>query len=160
MQKKEENSVHNQYYLEISEDYGHSWEKLTVPEVCSREEIKELLLQMRKASADNGDDQRKVRFRINIIEPPRAAPKLEFVDAWLAALDTGIESLTSWLEENYINRTISMDDTPEHKVYVRGIDVAFTINSNTKEKIITFSFWGDNKQLFIHNDELQHLVLQ
>jgi hypothetical protein len=150
----------DQYYLEISENYGHSWEKLTVPEVCSKEEIKELLLQMRKASADNGDDQRKVRFRINIIEPLRAAPKLEFVDAWLAALDTGIESLTAWLEENYINRTISMNDTPEHKVYVRGIDVAITINNNTKEKIITFSFWGNNNQLFIHNDELQHLSLE
>jgi len=152
--------MNDKYYLEISEDYGHSWEKLTVPEVCSKEEIKELLSQMRKASIDNGDDQRKVRFRINIIEPLRAAPKLEFVDAWLAALDTGIERLTAWLEENYINRTISMNDTPEHKVYVRGIDVAITINNNTKEKIIKFSFWGNNNQLFIHNDELQHLILE
>lgn len=101
-----------QYFLEHSEDYGYSWSQYTAPAFCSREDIKAELADARKKSLDNGGDRRKMRFRINVVEPTRPLPELAFVDSWLEAFETGKNELVKWLNENYVGRKFEDVDTP------------------------------------------------
>jgi hypothetical protein len=105
-----------QYFLEHSEDYGYSWSQYTAPTFCSSEEIKAELVDARKKSLDNGGDCRKMRFRINVVEPTRPAPELAYIDAWIAGFESGKAELLAWLSENYIGREFENMNAPVAKV--------------------------------------------
>ena len=104
------------YFIEISKDYGYSWEEHLGPLGGSREEIKERLLAVRKESADSGNDRRKIRFRINPIIPERPDPELAYIAAWIAGFEAGKAELLAWLNENYIGREFENMNAPVAKV--------------------------------------------
>jgi hypothetical protein len=112
------------YFLEISWDSSFSWSQYTAPAVCSVEEIKKQLADTRKEYIANGHSKRKPRFRINLIEPERPLPELVFVDSWLEGLSQGYNSLLSWLNDNYVGRSVYFTNNTEDTITIDEVQLS------------------------------------
>ena len=147
------------FYIEKSEDYGYSWERHTTDYCCSRDEIKQVLLDYRESLAEAGGNRRKTRFRINLIEPERTAPELAYVASWCAGLHTGLRELIHWLEENYKGRKVEYGgDTV--KVIGANASLSGVSMHDDPAKSIDVFLWDLGNNITIKLSELKNLKLE
>jgi hypothetical protein len=96
------------FEIQKSLDYGHSWETI-LKDIDSRENALAELARFREI---NPKSNRKIRYRIDEIQPIRPDPELAYIDAWISGFTQGREALLCWLNENYVGRAIEgMDPT-------------------------------------------------